>query len=43
MPRGDGSCVEREGFRYQNDTYTTEERGALFLAIGKTQMRRASK
>jgi hypothetical protein len=31
MPRGDGARVEREGFRYQNDTYTTEERGALFL------------
>jgi hypothetical protein len=31
--------VEREGFRYRNDTHTTEERGALFLAIGKTQLR----
>lgn len=29
--------MERGGFRYRNDTHTTEERGALFLAIGKTQ------
>jgi hypothetical protein len=28
-----------EGFCHRNDTDTTEERGALFLAIGKTQLR----
>jgi len=38
MLQGGGSRVEHEGFRHWNDTHTTEERGALFLAIGKTQL-----
>jgi len=36
MLQGGGSRVEHEGFRHWNDTHTTEERGVLFLAIGKT-------
>jgi hypothetical protein len=38
MLQGGGSRVEHEGFRHRNDTHTTVERGALFLAIGKTQL-----
>jgi hypothetical protein len=30
MSQEGDSCVEREWFRYRDDTYTTEERSALF-------------
>jgi hypothetical protein len=31
--------VERKGFHHRNHTHTTDERGALFLAIGETRLR----
>jgi hypothetical protein len=31
--------VERKGLHHRNHTHTTDERGALFLAIGETRLR----